>query len=45
LNQVLYGKAADQWQGKKLFQAFVENKAREKIAVTDDDKLEPLYRL
>lgn len=45
LNQVLYGKAADQWQGKKLFQAFVENKAREKIAVTEDDKLEPLYRL
>jgi len=45
LNQVLYGKASDQWQGKKLFQAFAENKAREKIAVTDDDKLEPLYRL
>jgi hypothetical protein len=45
LNQVLYGKSAEQWQGKKLFQAFVENKAREKIAATDDDKLEPLYRL
>ncbi|HEY8036045.1 MAG TPA: BatD family protein [Methylobacter sp.] len=45
LNQVLYGKTSDQWQGKKLFQAFVENKAREKIAVTVDDKLEPLYRL
>jgi len=45
LNQVLYGKATGQWQGKKLFQAFVENKAREKMAVTDDDKLEPLYRL
>lgn len=45
LNQVLYGKEAGQWQGKKLFQAFVENKAREKIATTDDDKLEPLYRL
>jgi len=45
LNQVLYGKSADQWQGKKLFQAFVENKARKKIAVTDDGKLEPLYRL
>jgi hypothetical protein len=45
LNQILYGKAAGQWQGKKLFQAFVENKAREKIAVTDDGKLEPLYRL
>ncbi|WP_340120972.1 BatD family protein [Methylobacter svalbardensis] len=45
LNQVLYGKGVEQWQGKKLFQAFVENKAREKIAVADDDKLEPLYRL
>lgn len=45
LNQVLYGKTAGQWQGKKLFQAFVENKAREKMAATDDDKLEPLYRL
>ncbi|TAN66474.1 MAG: protein BatD [Methylobacter sp.] len=45
LNQVLYGKAAEQWQGKKLFQAFVENKARKKMAATDDDKLEPLYRL
>jgi hypothetical protein len=45
LNQILYGKEAGQWQGKKLFQAFVENKAREKIAVKEDDKLEPLYRL
>lgn len=45
LNQVLYGKTTDQWHGKKLFQAFVENKARERIAVTDDGKLEPLYRL
>ncbi|MGZ5044108.1 MAG: BatD family protein [Methylobacter sp.] len=45
LNQILYGKTAGQWQGKKLFQAFVENKAREKIAVIDDGKLEPLYRL
>lgn len=45
LNQVLYGKGADQWQGKKLFQAFAENKARARIAVAEDDKLEPLYRL
>lgn len=45
LNQVLYGKTATQWQGKKLFQAFVENKAREKKIVQDDDKLETLYRL
>jgi hypothetical protein len=45
LNQVLYGKDADQWQGKKLFQAFVENKARKTVAAVDDDGLEPLYRL
>ncbi|MGZ8173187.1 MULTISPECIES: BatD family protein [Methylobacter] len=45
LNRILYSREPEQWQGKKLFQAFVENKAREKIAVTDDDKLEPLYRL
>jgi len=45
LNRILYSREPDQWQGKKLFQAFVENKAREKIAATDDDKLEPLYRL
>jgi hypothetical protein len=45
LNQVLYGEAVDQWQGKKLFQAFIENKAREKTTVPVDDKLEPLYRL
>ena len=45
LNQVLYGKEIAQWQGKKLFQAFTENKAREKIAVTEDNSLEPLYRL
>ncbi len=45
LNQVLYGKASEPWNGKKLFQAFVENKARKKITAADDDKLEPLYRL
>jgi len=32
LNQVLYGKEAGDWQGKKLFQAFSENKARKKSA-------------
>jgi len=45
LNQVLYGKQKDQWQGKKLFQAFAENKAREKTITGDDSGLEPLYRL
>ena len=45
LNKVLYGKELSQWQGKKLFQAFTENKAREKIADTDDKSLESLFRL
>jgi hypothetical protein len=45
LNKVLYGKELSQWQGKKLFQAFTENKAREKIADTEDKSLEPLFRL
>ncbi len=45
LNHALYGKATTQWQGKKLFQAFIEHKAREKTVVGKDDKLEPLYRL
>lgn len=45
LNHTLYGKEAGQWQGKTLFQAFTENKARNKIAVTEDKSLEPLYRL
>ena len=45
LNHTLYGKEEGQWQGKKLFQAFTENKAREKIAANEDKSLEPLYRL
>jgi hypothetical protein len=45
LNQALYGKEIGQWHGKKLFQAFTENKARGKIATTEDKSLEPLYRL
>jgi hypothetical protein len=45
LNKVLYGKTEKSWQGKKLFQAFVENKTGEKIVTQVDDKLEPLYRL
>jgi hypothetical protein len=45
LNQVLYGKESAQWQGKKLFQAFTENKARQKITSSNDSQLEPLYRL
>jgi hypothetical protein len=46
LNHTLYGKEIGEWQGKKLFQAFTENKAREKISVAKEDKsLEPLYRL
>ena len=45
LNHVLYGKEIGEWQGKKLFQSFTENKAREKIASAEDKSLEPLYRL
>lgn len=44
LNQIIYGKDAEQWDGKKLFQYFIENKAR--TAITNkDSSLEPLYRL
>jgi hypothetical protein len=45
LNQVLYGKESAQWSGKKLFQAFAENKARAKMTTVGDEKLEPLFRL
>jgi hypothetical protein len=45
LNHTLYGNVIGEWQGKKLFQAFTENKAREKIAAVEDKSLEPLYRL
>jgi|WetSurSiteA1Bulk_404760.scaffolds.fasta_scaffold00268_2 hypothetical protein len=45
LNQVLYAKDAPVWSGKKLFQAFVENKARAKMTVVGNDGLEPLFRL
>jgi hypothetical protein len=45
LNQVLYGKDAHQWTGKKLFQAFVENNARAKMPVVENEGLEPLFRL
>jgi len=45
LNQVLYAKDAPAWSGKKLFQAFVENKARAKMTVVGNDGLEPLFRL
>jgi len=45
LNQILYSKNTSQWQGKKLFQAFTENKAREKIIPLKNSGLEPLYRL
>ncbi len=45
LNQTLYGKESTQWEGKKLFQAFTENKARGAIKETVDKSLEPLYKL
>ncbi|NOT11807.1 MAG: protein BatD [Methylococcaceae bacterium] len=45
LNQALYGKDAVEWQGKKLFQAFTENKARQSVVPSKENGLEPLYRL
>jgi hypothetical protein len=45
LNQVLYAKDAPAWSGKKLFQAFAENKARAKIVNPANEGLEPLFRL
>jgi len=45
LNQSLYANRQGKWQGKKLFQYFVENSAREKVAKKTDDELEPLYKL
>ena len=45
LNQILYGKESTQWQGKALYQAFTENKAREKSTRIKPSELEPLYRL
>ncbi len=43
LNQCLYSAEQCQWQGKKLFQAFVENTARRQIKPSKFDGLEPLY--
>ncbi|MCK5478999.1 MAG: protein BatD, partial [Methylococcales bacterium] len=45
LNQTLYADKTETWQGKKLFQFFTENNAREKVAKKIDDSLEPLYKM
>ena len=45
LNFSLYGTANKEWQGKKLFQAFTENKARQKKTLDTDNSLEPLNLL
>ncbi len=44
LNQNLYAEEVVPWQGKKLFQFFTENKAREKIAIINTNELESLYK-
>lgn len=45
LNQNLYANQTESWQGKKLFQAFTENKAREEVSNhQNNDVLEPLYK-
>lgn len=45
LNQYLYSNQDKRWSGKKLFQYFTENNAREKVAKKADEVLEPLYKL
>ncbi len=46
LNACLYSADRQDWQGKKLFQAFSEHKAREQFSdKTVDNELEPLYRV
>lgn len=45
LSRNLYGKETGSWQGKKLFQAFAENKVRGTLFAQEDSSLEPLYRL
>jgi hypothetical protein len=45
LNKSLYSREAAPWQGKKLHQAFTENKAREQWAKSEQEALEPLFRL
>jgi hypothetical protein len=45
LNKALYSREAEPWQGKKLYQAFTENKAREQWTKPEREALEPLFRL
>ena len=45
LNQCLYANQTEPWTGKKLFQTFSENKARKSVDKTEDDELEPLYKV
>ena len=45
LNQFLYADQAEPWEGKKLFQAFTENKARKSVGKNINDGLEPLFKL
>lgn len=46
LNIVLYAKEAQNWQGRELFKAFSENKARVKLATREKtDALKPLYQI
>ena len=45
LNQVLYGKTANIWQGKTLFQAFAEHKTKANLTQLKKQSLEPLHRL
>jgi hypothetical protein len=45
LNKALYSREAEPWEGKKLYQAFTESKAREQWTKAGQEALEPLFRL
>ena len=45
LNQFLYANHTQNWQGEKLWQSFTENNTNKKIAATDSEILEPLYKI
>ncbi len=45
LNQLLYGRKNSQWDGNGLWKAFNQQMAESKTDKTENDKLEPLFRL
>lgn len=45
LSQSLYANQSEQWEGKKLFQSFTENSAREKVSANISNELELLNKI